>query len=80
MTREQCKAMLPVIEAFSNGECIEYWDNLEIVGTFRRGMWKTADDLRFGVNPSNYRMIKEGMIHYFDGRQSKYDTLNKYIF
>ena len=81
MTREQCKIIMPVIEAFANGEHIEYWDSLEIVGPFQRGKWKTEDySLGFGVHPSHYRMIKDGMIHYFDGRPAKYDTLNKYSF
>ncbi len=72
---------MPVIEAFANGEHIEYWDNLEIVGRIQRGLWRTADDsLGFGVHPSYYRMIKDGMIHYFDGRPTKHDTLNKYSF
>ncbi len=80
MTREQCKELLPVIQAFSEGECIEFWDNLEIVGTHRRGKWKTSDNIGFGVSPSNYRMIKHGMIHYFDGRPAISDTLNKFTF
>lgn len=81
MTREQCKRILPVIEAFSNGEHIEYWDSLEIVASHQRGKWKTEEDsLGFGVHPSYYRMIKGGMIHYFDGRPSVHDTLNKFTF
>lgn len=80
MTREQCKRILPVIEAFSNGEHIECWDNLEIVGSTQRGLWRTADNIGFGASPSYYRMIKGGMIYYFDGRPPKYDTLNKYSF
>jgi hypothetical protein len=78
MTREHSKLMLPIIQAFSEGECIEYWDNLEIVSSFQRGMWKTSDSIGFGVSTSYYRMIKNGMIYYFDGRPSVYDTLNKY--
>lgn len=81
MTREQCKNTLPIIEAFANGEHIEYWDSLEIVGTFQRGKWKTADySIWTGIPPSNYRMIKDGMIYYFDGRPAVHDTLNKYSF
>lgn len=80
MTRNQCKAILPVIQAFANNEHIEYWDSFQIVGTFRSGMWKTSDNIGFGVGVSNYRMIKNGMVHYFDGRESITDTLNKYKF
>lgn len=71
--------MLPVIEAFANGEHIEFWDRFEIVDTFRRGKWVTADDIGFGASVSSYRMIKDGMIHYFDGRPNTIDSLNKFI-
>jgi len=43
-------------------------------------MWKTADNIGFGVGCSNYRMIENGVVHYFDGRPSVTDSLNKYIF
>jgi hypothetical protein len=80
MTRKQCIKILPVITAFAEGKHIEYWDSMQIVGTFKRGMWKTADNIGFGVGCSNYRMIENGVVHYFDGRPSVTDSLNKYIF
>lgn len=80
MTKEQCKKLLPVIQAFANGEDIEYWDALQIVGTFQRGMWKKSENMGFGTVCSNYRMIKMGKIYYFDGRAPINDTLNKYVF
>ena len=80
MTRNKAKEMLPIIQAFADGECIEYWDSLQIVDSFRRGMWKTAENLGMGAATSEYRMIKMGEVHYFDGRPSKTDSLNKYTF
>ena len=65
MTREKCKAILPVIEAFANGEHIEFYDSLQITGTFTRGCWKTADNIGFGRPVSDYRMIKDGKVIYF---------------
>jgi hypothetical protein len=80
MTREKCKQMLPVIQAFVDGEHIEYWDSMQITGTFSRGMWKTAENIGMGAHVGSYRMIKMGNIHYFDGRPNITDTLNKYKF
>jgi hypothetical protein len=65
MTREKCKAILPVIEAFANGEHIEFYDSLQITGTFTRGAWKTADNIGFGCSVDYYRMIKDGEVIYF---------------
>lgn len=66
MTRNQCKEMLPVIQAFADGEHIEYWDSLQIVGTWTRGAWKTADNsVGFGRPAEYYRMVKDGEIIYF---------------
>jgi hypothetical protein len=80
MTRQKCKAILPVIQAFAEGKCIEYWDSMQIVASFQRGMRKTADNIGFGSSISDYRMIEGGVIRYFDGRPSVTDTLNKYKF
>lgn len=66
MTREKCKKILPVIEAFVNGECIEFYDSLEITGTFTRGQWKTAENIGFGRSVNDYRMVKNDKIIYFD--------------
>jgi hypothetical protein len=79
MTREKCKQMLPIIEAFANGDHIEYWDSMRIVEN-GRGMWTNAEDIGMGASISYYRMIKMGNIYYFDGRPSITDTLNKYKF
>ena len=65
MTREKCKAMLPIIQAFANGEHIEFFDSLQITGSFTRGAWKTAENIGFGCSVDNYRMIKDGKIIYF---------------
>jgi hypothetical protein len=65
MTRKECKAILPVIEAFANGEHIEFYDYLQITGTFTRGLWKTADNIGFGCSVDYYRMIKNGETIYF---------------
>ncbi len=65
MTREQCKALLPVIQAFANGEQIEFYDSLQITGTFTRGAWKTASNIGFGCSVDTYRMIKDNKIIYF---------------
>lgn len=69
MTRDMCKFILPVIQAFADGEYIEYWDNTQLVGLSGRGMWKTSDNIGFGVNISRYRMIKDDTAYYFDGRE-----------
>lgn len=65
MTRDKCKAILPVIQAFANGEHIEFYDSMQITGTFTRGMWKTAENIGFGRSVDYYRMIKEGKTIYF---------------
>ena len=57
MTREQCKVMLPVIEAFANGEHIEFRDCY--------GNWQSANNIGFGANLDQYRMIKDGVTTYF---------------
>jgi len=65
MTREKCKAMLPIIEAFANGENIEFYDSLQIVGA-TRGEWKTAENIGFGARVEDYRLItKDNEIVYF---------------
>lgn len=65
MTREKCKQMLPIIQAFANGEHIEYYDSSKITGTFKRGAWVTAENIGFGSSVDNYRMVKNGEIIYF---------------
>lgn len=67
MTREKCKQMLPVIQAFADGKIIEYWDATEITGTFSRGLWKTAENIGMGAPISYYRMFVDGVYIYFDG-------------
>lgn len=69
MTREKCKQMLPVIQAFADGEIIEYWDSTEITGTFSRGLWKTAENIGMGAPIGYYRMFVDGVYIYFDGRK-----------
>jgi hypothetical protein len=68
MTREKCKNILPVIEAFANGENIEFYDDSQITGTFSRGEWKTTDDIGFGRPTNYYRMIKNNEIIYFGNK------------
>ena len=58
MTREKANQMLPIIQAFANGETIEYWDSMQITGN-GRGMWKTAENIGMGAPVSYYRMNKE---------------------
>lgn len=65
MTREQCNAMLPIIEAFANGEHIEFFDSLKISETHKRGEWVTAKNIGFGCSVDYYRMIKNGEVIYF---------------
>ena len=66
MTREKCKEMLPVIQAFADGEYIEFYDTMSYKSNGSRGMWKTADDIGFGCSIRTYRMIKNDEIIYFD--------------
>ena len=68
MTREKCKAMLPIIEAFANGEYIEFFDSLQITQSFTRGVWKVADDIGFGASIDCYRMIKNNEVIYFGNK------------
>jgi O6-methylguanine-DNA--protein-cysteine methyltransferase len=69
MTRNQCKAIMPVIQAFANGEHIEFYDSLQVTGTFTRGAWKTADNIGFGRAVDYYRMIKNGEVIYFGDKR-----------
>lgn len=62
MTRKQYKLILPVIEAFANGENVQFYDSLEITGTFTRGAWKTAESIGFNRPIEYYRMIKNGEV------------------
>ena len=64
MTREQCKAILPVIEAFANGEHVEFYDSQHIVGN-SRGAWRTAENIGFGRSIDVYRMIKNNEVIHF---------------
>jgi len=50
MNREQAKKLLPIIEAFANGEVIQY--------KFASGEWRELDfdDYRFDSNTENYRI------------------------
>ena len=65
MTREKCKEILPVIEAFANGEHVEFYDSLQITSAFTRGVWKTAENIGFGCSVKRYRMIKNHEVIYF---------------
>lgn len=68
MTREKCKAMLPIIEAFANGETVEFYDSLNIKDG-KRGHWRTADNIGFGARIESYRIVKkDGEIIYFGDR------------
>jgi hypothetical protein len=58
MNRKQCKAMLPIIKAFAEGENVEYFDSLQITKTWGRGMWKTEDNLYFSMSVEYYRINK----------------------
>jgi hypothetical protein len=68
MTREKCKAILPIIQAFANGEHVEFYDSSQISRTFTRGVWKTADNIGFGCSVDNYRIIKNGEPIYFNNK------------
>ena len=71
MTREKCKVILPIIQAFANGENVEYYDSLQITGAFTRGMWRTADNIGFGRPVCDYRIInKDDSIMYFGFRKN----------
>lgn len=73
MNREKCKAILPVIQDFANGEHIEYYDPFHIWENERgRGAWKTADNIGFG-QPVNYYRKKVGERYVY------YDTTKKYL-
>jgi hypothetical protein len=71
MTRKQCRDILPVIQAFAEDEHIEFYDSLQIVSTFKRGAWKTAENIGFGASMDTYRMIKDGKIIYFNDKTTK---------
>lgn len=48
MTRDEAKQLLPIIEAYANGEEVQYKD--------LNDDWYTRDDLRFAGNPNRYRI------------------------
>lgn len=49
MNREQAKKMLPIIQAFANGEKVEY-------RPFDSADWEAAEKLGFKDEPSRYRI------------------------
>ena len=70
MTREQCKAILPIIRAFAKGERVEFWDTDIIVGSFNRGAWRTAENIGFGCSVDYYRLVKkDGQVIYFGNKK-----------
>ena len=77
MTREKCKQMLPLIQAFADGEDIEYYDSFQLHqdDDFKQGAWVKTENLGVGGNISSYRMIKDGKIIYFDNQFTLHERL-----
>lgn len=63
--------MLPIIEAFANGENVQYYDSLQITGTHTRGEWKTAENIGFGAPIESYRILKGKKVINFGNNNKK---------
>lgn len=77
MTRNKAAKMLQLIQDFSEGKNVQYYDSMEIIGTFTRGCWKTATDLSLGLGLNYYRLVGiNGEIIYYG--QPIYENNPKY--
>ena len=61
MTREEAKELLPIIQAWTEGETIEYLDN--------NGRWVEGDNLSFCSGLERYRIKPEPKYRPFKTRE-----------
>ena len=70
MTREQAKELLPIIQAWTEGQTIEYLDN--------EGRWAKGDDLSFCSELKRYRIKPEPKYRPFRSRDECWNEMLKH--
>lgn len=70
MTREEAKELLPIIQAWTEGQTIEYLDN--------EGRWAKGDDLSFCAELKRYRIKPEPKYRPFRSRDECWNEMMKH--
>ena len=70
MTREEAKELLPIIQAWTEGETIEYLDN--------NGRWVEGDNLSFYSGLERYRIKPEPKYRPFKTREECWKEMLKH--
>ena len=69
MTREEIKAMLPIMQAFAEGKTLQYRVNEET------NEWKDIDNPAFNDPPSEYRIKPEPTYRPFKDNEERWDEM-----
>ena len=72
MTREEIKAMLPIMQAFAEGKTLQYRVNEET------NEWKDIDNPAFNDLPSEYRIKPEPKYRPFKSRDECWNEMLKH--
>ena len=70
MTREEAKELLPIIQAWTEGEAIEYLDN--------NGRWVEGDNLSFCSGLERYRIKPEPKYRPFKTKEECWKEMQKH--
>ena len=70
MTREEAKALLPIIQAYSEGKTIEY--------SATKDKWVELEDPRFNYNASLYRVKPEPKYRSFRTTEECFEEMKKH--
>lgn len=70
MTREEAKELLPVIQAFANGNTIEFLN--------ARNMWEELEDVLFCKEPKYYRIKPEPKYRPFKTKEECWNEMLKH--
>lgn len=70
MTREEAKALLPIIQAFSEGKTIEYLTT--------RNEWVELEDPEFSYSASIYRIKQEPKYRPFKDAKECFEEMKKH--
>lgn len=70
MTREEAKELLPIIQAFADGNTIEFLNN--------RNMWEEIEDVLFCKEPKYYRIKPEPKYRPFRNVEECWQEMQKH--
>lgn len=69
MTRDEAKAILPIIEAYSKGKTIQIWDESK---------WVDLDEATFSASPDKYRIKPEPKYRPFKNQEECWQEMQKH--